>query len=493
MGDLKSKEIEIPQDSDLKDTLEECKKAWGNEYPFLNKVVFEELAENYTGEYFQDELDAFGQELTTFGYALYDISNSEDDITLVLVAEPGCKSFEKTWKKQGGLCKAYKQQGRKFGENARRFNPADKTPCSNAYIYPSDVSICSVAGDYAFGYMKTRKKRMGIAVDLKVNPPDTFKTKRVVYSCAYSQKTGLYAAFCDISDADSSIALALLILGKSSEMEDSPDDKIIAIGKNPKEMERWQIVKAPTGSAFPPATAKLYWFDVKLYFGYGEKVFMIQADRSGIYRCTALMNGKSTFGNVHFIQTGDKTIYLNNVSFLATIKNGTLKNHPFGALHSNDMLRGISSGKNSLMYCRTIARNGKLTPDLIDVNMVTGAYRRRLLKNMDHWAYPSYFNAEWVAICTSSGGVSSKSYDLMQFWNPATDRFLRLKIGAFGKNNLVQIQILSTGEIIIVVANRSEYQIRRPTGFWDFLEKSNVPPLKNEDWQPGSVPFTELR
>jgi|GEM_PF-2526884 len=473
--EIKSFAVPILWDNmNFNDTLLECRSIWTEKFQFLQDKIFDELVENYIGENPDDELKAFGQELTTFGYNLYNIADEDDEnLLLTIIEEKDTKEFEKLCKKQGSLCKLFKQQGKKQGENAGRVDPKAKMPCETHRL-PADHNIRAVAGDFAFGRTPGESGK-GFVIDLTGNLDNIVYFKEPILSCAYSESIGLYTVLTS----------------------KQPKGYKLMLGKNPKEIEKWQEIEVPNG--IQSLVTDMYWFNDKLYFGFGKKVFEVSKTKSNLiksffskdsdkYECKALWYEEENSGYMYFTETENKSIYLSgSISHyrdLFVIKNGELKKLDYSRA-KNSFLKGVSNGEDSVYYCQmSVGNRNNFISIMIDVDFATRKYRFRELKNMDEWAYLTNFDKNWIAIKTSSDGISSKNKDLMQLWNPITDEFLSLKVGSFGKDNLAFIQILSNKEIAIITASAgSGYQIRKPKNFWQFMEESNKKKLKPNDWQ----------
>ena len=65
---------------------------------------------------------ALGQELSAFGWALYNLDD-EDEYLFALIPEEERSEWERYCKKQGQYCHLMKQQGRKWGDHAREQDP----------------------------------------------------------------------------------------------------------------------------------------------------------------------------------------------------------------------------------------------------------------------------------------------------------------------------------------------------------------------------------
>ena len=107
-----------------------------------------------------------GQELSAFGWALYNLDD-EDEYLFALIPEEERSEWERYCKKQGQYCHLMKQQGRKWGDHAKEQDPGKLMPCEE-YILQDEY-------DYFFNSLtpwrvilrranvKTRMQRNGKA------------------------------------------------------------------------------------------------------------------------------------------------------------------------------------------------------------------------------------------------------------------------------------------------------------------------------------------
>jgi len=474
LEEIKKSSVYILWDNlDMNDTLLECRKVWKEKYAFINQTSFDELAENYVGENPNDQIKAFGQELTAFGYNLYDIaSKNMDDFLFVLVHDNETDSFVKQCKKLPIKCKHYKQAGRKPGETAKRVNPKEKMPCET-YLLPKHLSVRAVAGDYAFGRTVDEPVR-GFVIHLAGNSTNVIYCNLPVYTAAFCNLSGYYA----------------VATSKKTR------DYRIRIGLNPEDINNWSEVDVPGGLSSRPSMS---WINEKLYFGLDMSAFEVSIKKEGSLfqkifsqsnqkiTCKTLLSQESKTGYMYFAKTANDTIYFSGSSSfdreIYCYKNNEVSKLNFTRT-PNSFLRAVASGASSIYYCQGIVgKRNSIIPIMVDLNLSTQKYRYRELKNMDEWAYLKTFDEKWTLILTSSGSTS-KNKDLLQLWNTETDQFLRLKAGAFGKDNLGFIQKLSNGEIVFLTASAGTgYSIRKTTDFWQFIYESNQQQLLPNEWQ----------
>ena len=75
MEEVRDQALDLYRDEgDVGDTLNEIREKWGEEVPVLKDSRFDEIEMQYSCFSHETGLAALGQELTTCGYALYDLN-----------------------------------------------------------------------------------------------------------------------------------------------------------------------------------------------------------------------------------------------------------------------------------------------------------------------------------------------------------------------------------------------------------------------------------
>ena len=105
----------LKYDGAVQDTLAEFREKWGGKIPILKEERFDTIAAQYMQLSHEKGVAALGQELSAFGWALYNLDN-EDEYLFVLIPEEKRNELEHYCKKQGQYCQLIKQQGRKWGD-----------------------------------------------------------------------------------------------------------------------------------------------------------------------------------------------------------------------------------------------------------------------------------------------------------------------------------------------------------------------------------------
>ena len=115
-------------DGAVQDTLAELRGKWGAQVPALLDERFDAIGIQYMKLPHEKGAAALGQELSAFGWALYNLDD-EDEYLFALIPEEERNEWERYCKKQGQYCHLMKQQGRKWGDHAKAQDPGKLMPC----------------------------------------------------------------------------------------------------------------------------------------------------------------------------------------------------------------------------------------------------------------------------------------------------------------------------------------------------------------------------
>ena len=115
-------------DGAVQDTLAELREKWGAQVPALLDERFDVVGIQYMKLSHEKGAAALGQELSAFGWALYNLDD-EDEYLFALIPEEERSEWERYCKKQGQYCHLMKQQGRKWGDHAKEQDPGKLMPC----------------------------------------------------------------------------------------------------------------------------------------------------------------------------------------------------------------------------------------------------------------------------------------------------------------------------------------------------------------------------
>lgn len=203
-------------DGAVQDTLAELREKWGAQVPALLDERFDAVGVQYMKLSHEKGAAALGQELSAFGWALYNLDD-EDEYLFALIPEEDRSEWERYCKKRGQYCHLMKQQGRKWGDHAKEQDPGALMPCEEYILQDEyDYFFNSLAGDFAAGEWKSShsdKWVYGCVADLRCRPPKVTRSKSLYQfgHIAYSDKTGVYAA----SGASASGQIGKVLLGKN--------------------------------------------------------------------------------------------------------------------------------------------------------------------------------------------------------------------------------------------------------------------------------------
>ena len=109
-------------DGAVQDTLARLREKWGPQVPALLDERFDAVGVQYMKLPHEKGAAALGQELSAFGWALYNLDD-EDEYLFALIPEQERGEWERYCKKQGQYCHLMKQQGRKWGDHAKEQDP----------------------------------------------------------------------------------------------------------------------------------------------------------------------------------------------------------------------------------------------------------------------------------------------------------------------------------------------------------------------------------
>ena len=186
-------------DGAVQGTLAQLREKWGAQVPALLEERFDTVGVQYMKLSHEKGAAALGQELSAFGWALYNLDD-EDEYLFVLIPEEERSEWERYCKKRGQYCRLMKQQGRNWGDHAKEQDPGALMPCEEYILQDEyDYFFNSLAGDFAAGEWKSSHSQewnYGCVADLRCRPPKVTRSKSLYhFGCiSYSDKSGLYAA-----------------------------------------------------------------------------------------------------------------------------------------------------------------------------------------------------------------------------------------------------------------------------------------------------------
>ena len=455
-------------DGAVQDTLAELRRKWSGQIPALLEERFDTLGIQYMKLPHEMGVAALGQELSTFGWALYDL-DEEDEYLFVLIPAEERSGWERYCKKQGQYCHLMKQQGRKWGDHAKEQDPGKLMPCEEYILQDEyDYFFNSLAGDFAAGEWKNQDAeewKNGCVADLRQRPPQVTRAHSLPHlGClTYSAENGLYAA--SRAAGSGTIGRALL-------------------SKNPATLN-W-VEPSPIGYDGPPQT--LCWADHSLWVGDPTNATRIELTDRGtcqdVKNWTLPEDGWSTKYHCGITTDGLGRVYFSNEWYKGQIyrwENGKVTKHTFsldGYDHLSEAVPVPGTGRITMIHA--VSGKGRMEECLLELDMDTGRCRIAPLPGMGEGLKLRWFTGDWLLV---QGNGEILSDDFAQLINMNTREVLRIRPGMFGGEKMQHIGILTDGTVVIVTRrDRVGPVFRYPIDFWGFLRTANKP-KKLEPWR----------
>lgn len=118
--EIKKQLVEVDWKCNSEDVLYAVRMAYKKKYPFLLEKNFDELSENYAAETICDFINALGQEISAYGYLLYEIEADGDCYLFAVISAEDEAEFKETLKARKKSITLRKQFRRKAGTAAKR-------------------------------------------------------------------------------------------------------------------------------------------------------------------------------------------------------------------------------------------------------------------------------------------------------------------------------------------------------------------------------------
>ena len=455
-------------DGAVQDTLAELRGKWGAQVPALLDERFDAVGVQYMKLSHEKGAAALGQELSAFGWALYNLDD-EDEYLFALIPEEERSEWERYCKKQGQYCHLMKQQGRKWGDHAKEQDPGKLMPCEEYILQDEyDYFFNSLAGDFAAGEWKNQDAeewKNGCVADLRQRPPQVTRAHSLPHlGClTYSAENGLYAA--SRAAGSGTIGRALL-------------------SKNPATLN-W-AEPSPIGYDGPPQT--LCWADHSLWVGDPTNATRIELTDRGtcqdVKNWTLPEDGWSTKYHCGITTDGLGRVYFSNEWYKGQIyrwENGKVTKHTFsldGYDHLSEAVPVPGTGRITMIHA--VSGKGRMEECLLELDMDTGRCRIAPLPGMGEGLKLRWFTGDWLLV---QGNGEILSDDFAQLINMNTREVLRIRPGMFGGEKMQHIGILTDGTVVIVTRrDRVGPVFRYPIDFWGFLRTANKP-KKLEPWR----------
>ena len=455
-------------DGAVQDTLAELREKWGAQVPALLDERFDAVGVQYMKLSHEKGAAALGQELSAFGWALYNLDD-EDEYLFALIPEEERSEWERYCKKQGQYCHLMKQQGRKWGDHAKEQDPGKLMPCEEYILQDEyDYFFNSLAGDFAAGEWKNQNAeewKNGCVADLRHRPPQVIRSHSLPHlGClTYSPEHELYAA--SRAAGSGTIGRALL-------------------SKNPATLN-W-AEPSPIGYDGPPQT--LCWADHSLWAGDPTNATRIELTDRGtcqdVKNWTLPEDGWSTKYHCGITTDGLGRVYFSNEWYKGQIyrwENGKVTKHTFsldGYDHLSEAVPVPGTGRITMIHA--VSGKGRVEECLLELDMDTGRCRIAPLPGMGEGLELRWFTGDWLLV---QGNGEILSDDFAQLINRNTCEVLRIRPGMFGGEKMQHIGILTDGTVVIVTRrDRVGPVFRYPIDFWGFLRTANKP-KKLEPWR----------
>ena len=454
-------------DGAVQDTLAELREKWGAQVPALLDERFDAVGVQYMKLSHEKGAAALGQELSAFGWALYNLDD-EDEYLFALIPEEERSEWERYCKKQGQYCHLMKQQGRKWGDHAKKQDPGKLMPCEEYILQDEyDYFFNSLAGDFAAGEWKNQNAeewKNGCVADLRHRPPQVIRSHSLPHlGClTYSPEHELYAA--SRAAGSGTIGRALL-------------------SKNPVTLN-W-AEPSPIGYDGPPQT--LCWADHSLWVGDPTNATRIELTDRGtcqdVKNWTLPEDGWSTKYHCGITTDGLGRVYFSNEWYQGQIycwENGKVTKHTFsldGYDHLSEAVPIPGTGRITMIHA--VSGKGRVEECLLELDMDTGRCRIATLPGMGEGLELRWFTGDWLLV---QGNGEILSDDFAQLINMNTREVLRIRPGMFGGEKMQHIGILTDGTVVIVTRrDRVGPVFRYPIDFWGFLRTANKP--KKLEWR----------
>ena len=455
-------------DGAVQDTLAELRRKWSGQIPALLEERFDTLGIQYMKLPHEMGVAALGQELSTFGWALYDL-DKEDEYLFVLIPAEERSGWERYCKKQGQYCHLMKQQGRKWGDHAKEQDPGKLMPCEEYILQDEyDYFFNSLAGDFAAGEWKNQNAeewKNGCVADLRHRPPQVIRSHSLPHlGClTYSPEHELYAA--SRAAGSGTIGRALL-------------------SKNPATLNWFE--PSPIGYDGPPRT--LCWADHSLWVGDPTNATRIELTDRGtcqdVKNWTLPEDGWSTKYHCGIVTDGLGRVYFSNEWYKGQIyrwENGKVTKHTFSLDGYDHLSEAVPvPGTNCIYMIHSVSGKWRMEECLLELDMDTGRCRIAPLPGLGEELKLRWFTGDWLLV---QGNGEILSDDFAQLINMNTREVLRIRPGMFGGEKMQHIGILTDGTVVIVTRrDRVGPVFRYPIDFWGFLRTANKP-QKLEPWR----------
>ena len=457
----------LKYDGAVRDTLAELRRKWGARVPALLDERFDTVGVQYMGLPHEKGAEALGQELSAFGWALYDL-DEEDEYLFVLIPQGEREAFEAFCEQRGQYRRLMKQPRRGWGDHARERDPGAVMPCEEYILEDEyDYFFNSLAGDFAAGEWKPKGSEdwlNGCVADLRRRPPQVTRARSLpgLRGLAYSPELGVYGA---ARRGGGNIGRAL-------------------VGKNPANLNWFE--PSPIGYDGPPRS--LRWIGNSLWVGDPRDATRIEltdrGTRKEVENWPLPKDGGSGGYHCGIVADGLGRVYFSNQWYKGTIyrwAEGQVTRHPFPLDGYDHLSQAVPvPGTGRIYMIHAVSGKGRVEECLLELDMDTGRCRAAALPGMGEDLRLRWFTEDWLLV---QGNGEILSDDFAQLINMSTREVLRVRPGMFGGEKLRHIGMLTDGTVVIVTRrDRVGPVFRYPTDFWGFLRTANKP-RRLEPWR----------
>jgi hypothetical protein len=410
--------IRIDWKNAASDTFMSMKQSWPSLSHVLNDDDFQSLIENYNSEDPEEYLQAMGQELTSFGFLLYNVDEGADQYCLIAIPMEESAAFITEAGKAKIKIELQKQPRRKNGLKASRIKLSEqiaheKIPLKGSYSlgWPLTFTTQAFFNNGAFSH------DLSFLVNLATWPPELRETKKITRLAHHPESKTWAAIFTDPETKKSTLKL----------------------GKDPWNASSW------TEADFPGELhllSSLYWINDDLLICREKNAWLLESAATGNLKCKFLCESKDRPLSIRgafpaVINIDANRQYILFFTQFYEWKSKQLK--PTGMYaEEHSEFNSFPTGESRFVY----VADGKL----VEVDIENKRTRYRNLVRLDAKTRIQRFNDVWSVLLRY--GAPNKTISIAQFWNPRTDRWKEIKLGAFGKHGMLDL-LVADGNIFI--------------------------------------------
>lgn len=451
----------LKNEGDIGDTLNEIREKWCEGIPILKDKRFDEVVTQYSCFSHEMGIAALGQELSAYGYALYDLDGDEIYL-LALLPQAEMSAFEEKCRKYGQYCSLLKQSRYDFGMKARAIKLRKQMP-RERMEWPDD-GITYITRGFAgyFAYGEWRPNNVDewqgtFVVDLRMTPlqPVKLKMKRI-HSFIYSEELDFYAALYSTSWGEMPIG-----------------------GKNPLEAEKWpRMCDLSVEGRY-----EFRWCGRYLCLGDVHSTIVHTMTERGVRYVSRIMLPEGMKYAPSFSTDGKGMLYIimGEYSWSRIIRYDDKGNYtmmPFSMSDYDTFRDGsipVPNTTHILLLRQYTARGNSgiwLESGLLDLDMATQRCRIAPLHTGDGSFNLREFHKEWVLVESDLNGNRT---DYARLWNRKTNEVMRLRPGVLGNELFKSLHALPDGTIIVNTLDDVGDVLCRAEDFWNFLCTTSRP------------------